>query len=307
MKVTEFSEKTKIDHVSPPWNKFLGKDDFISYLPSYKGNIILDKFDEYSYPAEDVGSITYYLFDPIKHHPDICRSSALPLLVFIHGATNSFDGRTCISHSGGEMFATEKYQREMGEGAYILVPLANEKKDENGMLSDSWREEYLPHLKAIIDDLKKKHRISDVIIAGGSSGGDITWKMAIAYPDLFTGCIPVSSGFMPEVRQLKILEDHGVRVIYACGKHDEFGCYNEKYSESYEYISKMKNGICYLPEWTRNGDHGVASLFFGIEMGQHCMITQVQANLMYDDGTPYCSQLPGGITGWVRMICHENL
>lgn len=67
----------------------------------------------------------------------------------------------------------------------------------------------------------------------------------------------------------------------------------------------MKNGICYTPEWTRNGDHGVASLFFGIEMGQHCMITQVQANLMYDDGTPYYDKIPNGITGWIKN-CHRN-
>ncbi len=67
----------------------------------------------------------------------------------------------------------------------------------------------------------------------------------------------------------------------------------------------MKNGICYTPEWTRNGDHGVASLFFGIEMGQHCMITQVQANLIYDDGAPYCDKIPNGITGWIKT-CHRN-
>lgn len=40
-------------------------------------------------------------------------------------------------------------------------------------------------------------------------------------------------------------------------------------------------------------------------MGQHCMITQVQANLIYDDGTPYCDKIPNGITGWIKT-CHRN-
>lgn len=44
---------------------------------------------------------------------------------------------------------------------------------------------------------------------------------------------------------------------------------------------------------------------FGIEMGQHCMITQVQANLIYDDGAPYCDKIPNGITGWIKT-CHRN-
>ncbi|MDE6788397.1 MAG: hypothetical protein K2J47_03655 [Ruminococcus sp.] len=302
MKVTEFSENTKIDHVSPPWEKFLGKDDFISYMPSYIGGTMIDEFDEYSYPTNDTGNITYYLFNPTKHCNNIDSSEKLPLIVFIHGATNSFDGRKCISHSGGEMFATEKYQSEIGKGAFILVPLANEKKDENGMLCDSWNDKYLPHLKAIIEETMQKYAVSKVIITGGSSGGAMTWKAVLAYPELFNGCIPVSSGFMPDVSQLKMLEKYGIKIIYACGKHDEFNCYDEKYLDSYRYIAEMQNGICYIPEWTRNGDYGVASLFFGIEMGQHCMITQIQANLMFNDGKPYCEHLPHGITGWIKDI-----
>lgn len=263
MKVTEFSDKTKVDNVRPEWEKYLGKDDFISYKPSYVGGTERDKFEKFTFPAEKTGDITYYLYDPIKNGA-VRESGKYPLLIFIHGATNSFDGRICISHSGGEMFATADYQQKMGGGAFILVPLANEKKDENGELCDSWNEKYFPYLKDIIDKTVNDNPISDIIIAGGSSGGYMTWGMVLSYPELFDGCIPVSSRFMPSVSQLKMLEDNGVNVLYACGKHDEFGCYKKEYSEIYEYISVMKNGICYTPEWTRNGDHGVASLFSGI-------------------------------------------
>ena len=230
MKVTEFSDKTKVDNVRPEWEKFLGKDDLISYKPSYVGGTERDKFDEFIFPAETIGDITYYLYDPIKNGI-IRESGKYPLLIFIHGATNSFDGRVCISHSGGEMFATADYQEKMGGGAFVLVPLANEKKDKNGELCDSWNEKYLPYVKDIIDKAICEYPISDVIIAGGSSGGYMTWKMVLSYPELFDGCIPVSSGFMPSVSQLKSLEDNGVNVLYACGKHDEFGCYKKEYRE----------------------------------------------------------------------------
>lgn len=304
MKVTEFSENTKVDHVSPPWEKYLSEDDFISYLPSYKGNIVLDRFDEYTHKADKTGDITYYFYDAVKNGT-AKQGEPIPLLIFIHGATNSFDGKICVGHSGAEMFATEKYQHEMGKGAYIAVPLANEKKDEKGNLCDSWDERYYPYLKEITEKIKSEYPVSKVIILGGSSGGYMSWAMTLEYPDLFDACAPVSSGFMPTIEQLKMLEEKDISVLYACGKHDEFNCYRAECEDVYNYIAHMKNGICYIPEWTRNGDHGVASLYFGIEMGQHCMITQLQANLMYTDGTPYCDQIPNGITGWIKDISEK--
>lgn len=188
MKVMEFSENTKVDCVVPEWAEFMDKDDHISYMPSFKGGEFLGLFDERICTAPEnqppFDSMTCYLFDPTKHGRD--RNGKYPLLIFIHGATNALDGRKCVSHSGGEMFASPDYQDRMG-GAFILVPLANERRDENGMLADSW-------------------------------------------------------------------------------------------------------------------DVGIASLYFGIEMGQHCIITQVQADLMYDDASPYCEALPHGVTGWVKEL-----
>lgn len=37
MKVTEFSENTKVDRVTALWESELDKDDFVSYMPSYTG------------------------------------------------------------------------------------------------------------------------------------------------------------------------------------------------------------------------------------------------------------------------------
>lgn len=52
MKVTEFSNKTKVDNVRPEWEKYLGKEDFISYKPSYVGGTERDKFEKFTFPAE---------------------------------------------------------------------------------------------------------------------------------------------------------------------------------------------------------------------------------------------------------------
>ena len=57
MKVTEFSNKTKVDNVRPEWEKYLGKEDFISYKPSYVGGTERDKFEKFTFPAEKTGDI----------------------------------------------------------------------------------------------------------------------------------------------------------------------------------------------------------------------------------------------------------
>lgn len=303
MKVTEFSEETKVDNVIPPWAQYMSEDDFISYMPSYKGGEGIPLFDDYILDNDStvkVGPMRYYLFDPIKHGADSSRK--YPLIIFIHGATNALDGKICVGHSGGEMFATPSYQEKLG-GAYILVPLANEKKDEKGELIDSWSEDYIVPLKSLIDTVVNGNaNIGKVIVGGGSSGGYMTWEMMEAYPDYFAAVFPVSSHYMPAVESLKKVEEKGVSVFYGCAKHDEFGAYDESNREVYEYISSMKNSILFLPEFLRNGDKGVASLYFGIEMGQHCVITQLQADFMYDDGTPYCNQMPKGFTGWLASV-----
>ena len=69
----------------------------------------------------------------------------------------------------------------------------------------------------------------------------------------------------------------------------------------------MKHCFIFTPEWARNGDHGIASLNFGVEMGQHCLINPMHCNMMFDDGTPMEESLPEGVTGWLsKMILTKS-
>ena len=67
----------------------------------------------------------------------------------------------------------------------------------------------------------------------------------------------------------------------------------------------MKNCFIFIPEWVRNGDGGIASIFGGVEMGQHCLVNSMHINLMYDDHSPMDERLPNGVTGWLADIFHE--
>ncbi len=64
----------------------------------------------------------------------------------------------------------------------------------------------------------------------------------------------------------------------------------------------MKKTFVFTPEWIYNGDRGIASINFGFEMGQHCLVNPMHCNLMYDDGSPMYSELPLGVTGWLHSV-----
>ena len=300
MKVTEFSEKTKHDHVPAPWEPLLAEGDFVSYLPTYRGGQYLELFDEMKTEHETVGEMTSYFYDAAKHGGNEAKS--MPLLVFLHGATNALAGKICGMHSGCELYASPQYQADMGGGAYLLVPLANEKTDENGNLTDSWSPAYVNALREIVEKVKREHPVSSVIVLGGSSGGYMTWKLTAAAQDLVNACVPISADGIPDAETLKAMDAKGIRMLVCHGRHDELCPFDECVAPREQELLALKNCICYFPEWVCNGDGGVASLNFGFEMGQHCLINQVQANLLFADGTPYDERLPQGVTHWIRSL-----
>lgn len=138
---------------------------------------------------------------------------------------------------------------------------------------------------------------------GASAGGYFTWRLIEDYPQDFEGAIPIASGYIPEKESLKKIEEAGIRLIVAHGLHDEMAVFEKCMKPRQEDLQGMNHCICYFPEWVRNGDKGVASVNYGMEMGQHCLINQFQMNLMYDDGTCFDERFPNGVTGWIREVC----
>lgn len=304
MALPEFGKLTQNTAEVPEWAKFLGDGEFISYYPTYKSKIYFDLFDEYSYPCAETGDIRYYVYDPVKHGAPADKK--YPVLMWLHGATNSLDGVKCIMCCGAEQYASPKYQQDMG-GAYIIVPLANEKRLENGELEGSWSNIYLSPIMGIYNKVcaDNEKNIGKRFVMGASSGGYFTWRLLEDYTDFFDGAIPISSYYVPSNNALGRISDSGIDLIIAHGRHDEMADFDECIAPRMEKLQSMKNCILFFPEWVYNGDGGVSSVHFGIEMGQHCMINWVQSNLMFDNGTPADERLPNGVTGWIRTVCEK--
>ncbi|MCR5178215.1 MAG: hypothetical protein K6C95_04435, partial [Lachnospiraceae bacterium] len=113
---------------TPPWADEMNEGDHISYAPTYEEGKYFDLYESDKYKNEAGTEYKYYYHDPGKN---TAAGSKLPLLVFFHGTSNSLVGELCIAYSGGECYASEEYQKSMG-GAHVLIPLANEYRDEDG-------------------------------------------------------------------------------------------------------------------------------------------------------------------------------
>ncbi len=281
---------------TPPWAAEIPEGSFISYEPTYKVGEYFDSFHKDSFDK-----MSYYFFDPTEHGYQ--KGKQYPLFIFMHGTSNALEGDVCINYAGAEFYSKEEYQKPVG-GAYILVPLANEYRDENGKVQGMWNEDYAPSVYNLIKDFIIKHTqknggINKKFIFGNSSGGRMSIIMTATYPEFFDAVIPMGASEIPDEKLLDLYDQHDISLFFAMGKRDEFNDYQKEIVPLLPRIKTMKNSYVFTPEWVYNGDKGIASINFGVEMGQHCIINPMHCNLMFDDGTPMEPDLPQGVIGWL--------
>ena len=133
----------------------------------------------------------------------------------------------------------------------------------------------------------------------------MTWKMLEDHGNYFDGAIPIASRYVPADETLDRLSESGVHLLIAHGRHDEMAVFDECIAPREEKLQSLKNCLCFFPEWVYNGDGGIASIDYGMEMGQHCMINWIQHNLMFNNGKSADERLPKGVTGWVKDISQK--
>lgn len=283
----------------PPWAGDMDEGDFITSSPTYESGKYFHLFTKDTFRDENGTELKYFSFDPDKDQP---VKRKLPLLVFLHGTGNSLVGDLCINYTGAEFYASADYQKSLG-GAHILIPLANEYRDEDDRTQGYWNPDYLEPVHGLIMSFIKERAevIGPVVLIGNSSGATFVMRLMDNYMDDFDVVIPVGSAALPEDNVLDEYDRKGKTLFFAFGKRDEFHDYATEVAPRLPRLERMKHCFIFTPEWVRNGDKGVASINFGFEMGQHCLINSVHANLMFDDGTPMDDRLPEGMTGWIAQ------
>ena len=284
---------------TPPWANIIPEGSFISYSPTYKVGEYFNRFHKES--ETEASKLSYYFFDPTEYGFE--KGKKYPLLVFMHGTSNALEGDVCINYSGAEFCSKDDYQKTIG-GAYILIPLAPEYRGDDGKVHGTWHDVetklvYDLILSFIKDHTEKNGGISKKAILGNSSGGTMTLKMTYDFPDFFNIAVPMGAPEIPDPKLFDLYDENDVHLFFAIGKHDEINDYNENVAPLIPRLQKMKHCFIFTPDWVYNGNHGIASINFGYEMGQHCIINPMHCNLMFDDGTPMEARLPEGVTGWL--------
>lgn len=290
--------------VKPAWASEIPEGAFISDSPTYEVGKYFSLFskDIYKSVDENIKQIKYYFFDPTEHGYN--SDGKYPLIVFLHGSGNSLVGDVCINYTGAEFFASEQYQKALG-GAYLLIPIANEYRDEEKKKTcGGWGPEYDAVIYGLIESFISRNagRIGKKFLVGNSSGARFTFELGNVYTGFFNGLIPIGTGAVPSDEKLDEYERKGVNLFFAIGKHDEFNPFKEEIEPRISKLKSMKHCFCFTPEWVYNGDGGIASIDVGIEMGQHCLINAMHVNLMFDDGRPMYDYLPEGIIGWMNGV-----
>lgn len=279
------------------WYDEVPEGDFISKAPTYRVGELFDRFHEDSYTYNGV-SLKYYWYDPREY--GAADDGKLTLLTFLHGTSNALVGDVCINYTGAELYASDSYQKTL-QGAFILIPVANEYRDEDGRVQGYWSPDYFEIVHSLFLDFieNKTNGVGLKVLLGNSSGATFVLRLMDNYMDDFDVVIPVGSDALPDDAGLDRYDEKGKCLFLAIAKRDEFHPFEEKLKDRMDRLERMKNAFLFLPEWTRNGDMGIASIDGGIEMGQHCLMNAIQSNLMFDDGTPMDPRLPDGLTGWI--------
>ena len=141
---------------TPPWACDMPEGSYITTAPTFRVGEYFDLYHEDIYGTfsdEDkpnYSSLKYYFYDPTEHgYP---KGKNYPLLIHLHGTSNALVDSTCINYSGAELYASPAYQADI-RGAYILVPLANEYRE-----NDSVKGENLTNIRDSIINYKKNKR-----------------------------------------------------------------------------------------------------------------------------------------------------
>ncbi|MCR5503838.1 MAG: hypothetical protein K6F53_12605 [Lachnospiraceae bacterium] len=286
-----------MSEVYASWYDEVPEGAFISNAPTYRVGELFGRFHKGEYTHKGA-SLKYYWYDPREYGAS--DDGKLTFLTFLHGTSNALEGDICINFTGAELYASDAYQETL-RGAYILIPVANEYRDEDGRVQGYWSPDYLEIVHSLFLDFiaEKTDGVGLRVILGNSSGATFVLRLMDNYMDDFDIVIPVGSDALPDDAGLDRYDEKGKCLFLAICKRDEFHPYEENLKNRMDRLERMKNAFLFLPEWTRNGDKGIASIIGGIEMGQHCLMNAVQSNLMFDDGTPMDPRLPKGLTGWL--------
>ena len=116
-----------------------------------------------------------------------------PVVIYLHGIGHGSHPGSQLEDSEMAYWASQELQSRWKDtgGAYILLPRSPE--DE----LQYWNKSLVDPLRTLIDSFISKHGknvdTTRIFVGGSSAGGEMTWDMAITYPEYFAGIYPLAA------------------------------------------------------------------------------------------------------------------
>lgn len=249
-------------------------------------------------PVAGGHSIDYRYFSPVGEGD----TTKYPLVVWLHGMGDGSSDGVQVAKSNIAYWASDEFQSrfEPSGGAFIL---AARSREENNIF---WGNELIEPLRAAIDDFIEKNKdnidLSRIYIGGYSMGGKMTYKMAVAYPELFAAAFPICPAWSPSDEKLEKIAD--MPIWLTSSRRDPLVNYYLGVSPTWDRLVEISNvaedcrfstltKVCYEDGSATSSSHhawfAVNHDMFSSENGDYPYMTTVnglgeEIELEYPDG-----------------------
>lgn len=154
-------------------------------------------------------TIDYSYYSPVKEND----STKYPLVVWLHGMGDGSEAGKQVTKSNIAYWASDEFQARFkpSGGAFIFAPRSLEEKNIY------WSNDLLEPLRAAIDSFISENKanvdVSRIYIGGYSMGGKMTYKMAIAYPEMFAAAFPICPAWAPSEDLTALISDLPIWLV----------------------------------------------------------------------------------------------
>ena len=196
---------------------------------------LVEKFVSAEGPKVGNYSVDYRYFSPVKENDD----TKYPLVVWLHGMGEGGEEGAQVKKNNIAYWASEEMQARFDPagGAFIL---AARSREENGLF---WDNALVAPLRAAIDDFVAKNKanidLSRIYVGGFSMGGKMTYKMAVAYPEMFAAAFPICPAWALSDKAVEKIADMPIWVTSST--KDPLVNYYMNVTPTWEKICRISN------------------------------------------------------------------
>ncbi len=233
-----------------------------------------------------------------------------PVVIYLHGIGHGSYVGSQIDDSTMAYWASKELQSRWTDtgGAYILLPRSPEDSLQY------WNKSLVDPLRTLIDSFIRDNApnvdTTRIFIGGSSAGGEMTWDMAIAYPQYFAGIYPLAATGVRTANDIKQMKN--VAVWLFSSSLDPIVSYPLNVLPTWENVKKHSSrpGDCRLSTFdiVKNPDGSLGA-------SSHRLYTTISYDFFTTDGEPYPNvktvngnsdtvnfTYPNGIISWMCNV-----